>query len=358
MKNLRVLHIITTIDLGGAEKQLALLASLQVSTGYKATVLALKGDCDLERELRQSSIDVHCLSNYSLLKQITKIRALAKSHDIVHSHLPRSEALSFIALFGWRGKWVISRHNSEMFWPNGPKSLSRFLSRLILRKAKVVIAISHTVSDFLVSEGEISIRDQRKIEVIHYGISPRPNNQSRSNRDFEGLIGTVARLELQKDLSTLLKSFSMLTNGEALNWKLSIAGTGSQQNKLEREAFELGLNDRVRWLGRISDMDKFYDSIDVFVLPSLYEGFGLVLLEAMKSGVPIVCSDIPTSIEIFGEHYPGLFKTGEVSSLRELLGRVADRDFRRSLTAVYPDTLAKFSDSEMLLKVSNAYGEK
>jgi glycosyltransferase involved in cell wall biosynthesis len=105
------------------------------------------------------------------------------------------------------------------------------------------------------------------------------------------LIGSAGRLEAVKGQDTLIKSMKFLPK----QFKLAIAGDGSQKESLHRLVKELGLQQRVRFLGRIDDMTSFYQSLDLFCLPSRHEGFPLSALEAQACGTHTIVTKVGAS---------------------------------------------------------------
>ncbi len=305
-----IIHVITTIDLGGAEKQLLTLAQSQKNGGAEVEIIFLKGSPSLLESFRQSDIKVKTeFYGLNFLQQFLLLRKRTSSNEVVfHAHLPRSELLCALAL---RPKsFVVTRHNSEPFFPKAPSFISRALSRFVLSKAKVCIAISQAVADFLQNQGELT--KSTKVIVIHYGLSKsivekRELIESEIPRKLE--LGTIARLVPQKNVPLLLKAVQIIKSDIDLDCHLTIAGTGPLRQELKLMSVNLGIELDVTWVGQIHEVADLYQQIDLFVLSSNYEGFGLVLLEAMASGVPVVARRISAIPEVLGKDHPGLIES-------------------------------------------------
>jgi glycosyltransferase involved in cell wall biosynthesis len=315
------LHIITTIELGGAEKQLLILAEQQVQHGNTVTICFLKG----RDELREKFVEIGAsvlddFANTSFLSQILFIRkfVLNQSFDVVHAHLPRSEILAaFLRKRSFR--LILSRHNAEPFWPSSSSILSKFLSNIVTLRSDAVIAISKAVADYLIETREIINR--RKIEVVLYGYSAQKES-SKATRDSEidFRIGTIGRLVPQKNYPTLLKAFSIAKiNNSRIS--LHIVGDGYLKKDLQNLAKELQIEDSIAWLGRTDQITEFLEQLDLFILASEYEGFGLVLLEAMHSGIPILAANNSAIPEVLGTNYPGLFETFDQNCLADKISK-------------------------------------
>lgn len=345
-----VIHVITTIEMGGAEKQLLILATAQVKSGRKVSVCYLKGYPELANEFRAGGIEIiDHLANKNFLVQIYLLRKiLSRSNELVHAHLPQAELLA--ALAGFRHNLIVTRHNSEPFWPKKPRIVSNSLSRFVSFRAGTVIAISDAVKEYLSQRGEIGPR--AKVVVVHYGFSSEI--LKRPSRESGLIFGTISRLTEQKDLPTMLQAFAKFSASRA-NSKLYIVGDGHLRANLEKLSYELEIQGKVFWLGRTSDIDAFLDSLDVFLLTSLYEGFGMVLLEAISRSVPIIASNNDAVTEVLGKDSPSLFSIGEVGELAEKMRQIQDLGFRENLLALNLMRIEKFSIPKMLSSLDSIY---
>lgn len=307
-----IIHLITTIEMGGAEKQLLVLAAQQVSNGHDVTVLYLKGKPELKQDFESLGVKVSSLLTHTNL--IVSCIRFSKFLDenpnaICHAHLPQSELVAAFAS-GKKHKLVVTRHNAEQFWPRRNRHISKILSRLVTAKTNRIIAISQAVANFLYLSGEISTRTA--VEVVFYGSAPNSESADKAFfpeiRKGETRIGTIGRLVDQKNYPTLLNAFSLVVR-ENPTFHLYVIGDGPLKTQLYRLANELEIESSVTWLGRTDKIPQFLSSIDLFVLSSKYEGFGLVLLEAMAAGIPILAANNSAIPEVLGTRYPGLFET-------------------------------------------------
>jgi glycosyltransferase involved in cell wall biosynthesis len=304
---LQINHIITTIDNGGAENQLALLINEQIRSGLIVQVMYLK---------KIESINPYLNNSAALLKRITfveLVRFLLKrkpppkpNSQIIHAHLPRAEIYGYLISLKTGSPLIITRHNTESFIPGHSGSISRILSTIIVNRSKRVICISNAVKEYLVENRECS--DTKKMKVIFYGLPKMKEEQiskgkKRNDKKPFIKIFTAARLVEQKNLINLVRSLSFLPN----EFILEIAGEGPQQEMLEMEISRLNLAKRVNLLGKVTGIRKNLQESDVFVLASNYEGFGLVLLEAMEVGCKIATSQIAIFKELLGENYSFFF---------------------------------------------------
>lgn len=351
---MRILHVITTIERGGAEKQLLHLAGVQVNSGHDVKVVFLKGKEDLLSDFAKAGVRVDdSISSIRFLAQVFRFRQLVRNFkpDLVHGHLPRTEILLRLSSIPY--PFIISRHNTESFFPKRKGGISRWVSRWVTKKSKCVIAISQEVDRFLKASGEIS--SQTKTVVIPYGLPDVAlQNSKKELSDNMSLLLCISRLAKQKNLMLLIQSFSKFLQLYPKSF-LVIIGNGPEKQSLQREAELLNVNDRIGWLQSVEDVDFFIDHSDCFVLTSVYEGFGLVLLESMLRKLPIISSDIPTSREVLGEGYIGLFQSNSVEAL---LGKLLEfNDLRKRVLSVnqQAERLQMFDIEKTNLRILEIY---
>jgi glycosyltransferase involved in cell wall biosynthesis len=351
----QVRHVITTIERGGAENQLAVLVREQVKLGLPVEIMPLKGSLDLlqDLELIGARVDLS-LHNLRVPLQILKLRKSQKSGSVTHAHLPRAELVSRLALK--RGKLVVSRHNAEKFLPNGPKPLSNLLSRFVLLKCQAVIAISQAVREFGYEVGDVS--KSQKVDVIYYGYNPQISlSEKKSAPQNLGKITkvcTVGRIVPQKDYPTLLVGFAK-ANQVSTGMTLSVAGDGVQRAEIQELASQLGIHKKISWLGKIRDVQELLNESQVFVLASKYEGFGLVYLEAIQSGITVLSSSNAAAVEVLGSDYPGFFNPSDAEMLSMLLVKCNDKVFRQDLQSKARIRLLQFRPEKMAQEVLEVY---
>jgi glycosyltransferase involved in cell wall biosynthesis len=325
-------------------------------------VLYLKGKPDLRNEFEVAGVEVNnLLVGKSFLKQIFLLsKYLRKNPSPVHAHLPKSELLAAIVVT--KKYLVFSRHNSEAFWPGGPRIISNLLSKFVCKRASQGIAISNAVKSYLVKRGEIP--NGYTIGVVYYGfqkvistnsvgIKLITNLMNGQNSNYK--IGTIGRLVPQKDYPTLLNAFSNILKSLP-NTDLYVVGEGYLQKDLIELSKSLGVDGKVRWLGKTEYIKEFLSKIDLFILPSEYEGFGLVLLEAMVAKKPIIAANNSAIPEVLGKTYEGLFSTGDANTLAHQIKTViSDKNFPERLVQSYVTQLILFDPSEMNRNIKNVY---
>jgi len=318
MKNRRILHVITGIDRGGAENHLLDLVKHQRASGMAVTVAYLRGNGYWTAAFEALGAEVHPLGLrfYGDLKPLVWLGRLIRTAelDLVHAHLPPAELYSRLALLGIGRKalpLLITKHNDERFCDAPGKEV---LGRWVARRADRVIAISDAVKRYMCGSG-LGV-EQRKLQTIYYGIdaarfSQSPRALAVSLRKHWGIaaeelaIGFVGRLVPQKDIGTLIRGFALFaaTFAEA---KLVIVGSGPLDEELRRGAEELGISGRIVWAGFRDDIATVMSAFDIFALTSIYEGLGLVLLEAMASRLPVVATRAGAIAELVADRETGI----------------------------------------------------
>ena len=363
---MKVIHITVSIDRGGSENHLVSLIEQQVAYGYLVGVVFFKGSPYWKEHLETLGVKIY---NFSLLTSFFSVSRLLYSFkpDVLHAHLQTAEIIGRVSLvFFPRIKFIISKHNDED---------SRFIHSVIhkpfysfiSKRSSNVIAISKNVRNYCLNN--LGIKEE-KIEVIYYGINPSIYQEAKTNtseisklknqfkiESCDKVIGSIARLHPQKSLDTLLKSFAILLNGfESKEFKLIIVGEGHLMKELQDLAEKLNISSNVIFTGKRQDIPLLLQLFDVFVLCSIYEGLGLVLLEAMSAEVPIIGTKAGAIPEIVGETGV-LVEPRDVKVLAEELKFILEDDVLREKlsTAALKKIYDNFSLQQMFINTHNLY---
>jgi glycosyltransferase involved in cell wall biosynthesis len=363
MINKKLIHLITTIEFGGAEKQLLILARNQIKQGLEVEVFYLKGKPELKTKFEDLGVKVNSLLvDQPFIFQVTKFRKLIRRNkNFVHAHLPQAELVAALACN--KKKFIISRHNFEPFWPNKPKLVSVLLSRFVTSRAYSGIAISKAIKNYLLSAKEV--KNDFKLDVVYYGFNPEENNLLESNRiineklsspkDFK--LGTIGRLVPGKNYPTMLKAFVKIVDVDPAA-KFFIVGGGSSEQALTKICKDLKIENNVIWLGRTEHIMEFLSKIDLFIFASKGEGFGLVLLEAMLANKPILAANNSAVPEVLGLNYKGLFSTDDYKLLSDkIIESMNDHTKSESLVLNYKEQIKLFDPVVMADNILKIYNE-
>jgi len=248
---------------------------------------------------------------------IATLRQLLRSNqiDIIHSHNGRTALSAAIATRRFpRSRCILTQHfvePSHVHRTGAKALLSNVAHQWMNRRTSHFVAISNAVSDAMLARNEVP---RNKITVIPNGIADSSataltppqllRDQLQIPRDAP-LIVSVARLEKEKDLSSLITAMhSVLKSHNSAH--CLIAGDGALRATLQNQITSLSLNQQVHLLGFRPDALSLINASDVFVLPSLAEPFGLVLLEAMSLSKPVIATNCAGPLEIVRDNQTGL----------------------------------------------------
>ncbi|MEL7113683.1 MAG: glycosyltransferase, partial [Pseudomonadota bacterium] len=295
-KGLRVHQIINSIDLtqGGAERIARRLHQEMRHRNIDARLVALQ-DCDVEN--MDGAISLGLKSPYDP-RAVLRLAQYAKeigAGDVVHVHLfPTSAHVSLLARTGKiKGNIVFTEHNSSNRRRSHP--LGSLIDRNIYPAFQKVIAISDGVKRELV-EARPSLSDRTLVIQngcpLHFA-DPLLRDPAKSPLK----IISVGRLVAAKNFPTALEAFARLDPQSAT---YTIAGSGQDQDALNGLSQDLGIADRVTFAGHVNDVPSLLRSADIFLIPSLWEGFGLAAVEAMNASLPIIASDVTGLREVVG----------------------------------------------------------
>jgi glycosyltransferase involved in cell wall biosynthesis len=328
---MRVLHAITSLARGGAEHHLLSLAAGQASEGHAVAVVGLKPPSELAPAFATAGVEAHCLGlgRYGEVGPVLRLRRLIREFrpDLVHAHLPPAELYARFALAGVRVPLVITRHNDERF---APIFFERTLSRWCARRAARVISISEAVRRWNTLDPSGPKIDPARCGVVRYALDAAPFERALPAPDLGGngpLVGTLARLVPQKGLDVLLEAFARVPPPA----RLVIAGDGKLRAALSHRAAAPDLAGRVRLLGARADGAAVLAALDLFVLPSRWEGFGLVLLEAMAARRAIVATRVSAIPEVVAEGQTALLvPPDDAPALAAAMASLLDDPARRA----------------------------
>lgn len=296
---MRVLHVINSLAVGGAESLLVSILPL-LNKEFEVEVLLLDDeDSPLFDKLIAYNINILRISNRQLYNPliIFKLIPILKNYNIVHVHLfPSMYYVAIAKLLGRAHvKLVFTEHSTSNrrlgSW------LFRLIDRLIYLNYSKVVCITPEVSKVLIGLGV----NKDTLAVIYNGIDlekfSNAKHYDRSELGYDDediLLVMVAAFRREKNHGLVIRSLREL---EA-RYKLLLVGDGYMKSQIESEVNELNLTDRVKFLGNRSDVERILKTCDIGVLSSHWEGFGLAAVEAMASGLPVVASDVPGLAEV------------------------------------------------------------
>ena len=290
-----VVHVLTSLDFGGVERHMEVIASALDHAQLRHMFVALGSGGAFESKLRGLGADVRCLGQKTRIPSLSALKALLRLFRrerplAVHTH--GAEANFHGLLAAWIAR-VPVRIGEEIGIPSH-STLARQIFRLVYGTSHRVIGISQSVTDWLVASGEVS---RNKAMRIYNPVQLPALNEHTPLADDVFRIGFVGRLEAVKNPLALLDAFGTLA-GSGVACELWFVGDGSERAELEQRIWTRGLTGKVRLWGYQSDPAPLIRQCHVYVQPSLSEGFGLALVEAMGCGLPVIATAVGGAPEI------------------------------------------------------------
>ncbi|EJR65189.1 hypothetical protein IIO_01373 [Bacillus cereus VD115] len=305
----RVLHIVSAMDRGGAE---ALLMNVYRNIDREIVqfdfVSHKSEECDYDKEIIALGGKIHRISSlgqvgpFSYIKELVKVMS---SNQYVAAHAHTDYQGGFVAIAAKiAGIKIRICHSHSNNWPMGSgikgKVLLSFLRTIIAYAGTNYCACSVESARFLFSKNI----DNSKVKIMKNAIDTnqfvnaniQDSNKVRDEFDIpveKNVIGHIGRFSESKNHKFILKVFNEVLKYNP-NFMLVLVGDGPLQDTIELESKRLGIYEKVRFLGVRKDIPRIIRMFDVFLFPSLFEGFGIVALEAQCAGVPCVVANTIT----------------------------------------------------------------
>lgn len=343
----RILHVIKTLEGGGAEAVLHnLWPALCESGRYDFELCALSSPGIFGEKLAAEGATIHCLGSKRKYdpRILLDLRRLIRerSYDVVHAHLfPELHIVALATVGLSKVRSVYTEHRST----NRRRklgSVGRIIDKLAYDRYQHVISVnSSTHENLLAWQPGLANRSVVIKNCIGAGANPKGIQLDRERllAQIDPSIGSdttlmlfASRLHHQKGVDVLLSALVELKRSDYI---CLIAGTGEEREKLEAMATSLGLTDRVRFLGFRSDVPELLRLSHFMVLPSRYEGMPLIILEAMAAGCPIIATSVDGTAEVLRDEISALLVSPDDASM---LSRAISRYLE---SASLRDTLAE-----------------
>ena len=366
MSEMKVLHVINISGMGGAEKLLLqLLPALNSRVNTQCLIMHKAGAGDaaeqIARELRLKGINVFIFAYRRLTSKgifTELIRVISQgNYQLIHSHLKYADA--WLAWMKFRKKIripvVTTMHGYNDAYENENgfvirKDLWRspyfLISKWIYRQLDGFILISNIVKHFFVETGLIGNRPN---VVIYHGYEATPEPLKIRKASIPLQVAVPGRLLKRKGQQFAIESIAMLRK-DGIDISLHLFGEGPNRAELEKLVAEKQLAHKIFLHGYVHGLLDRLKDMDIIVVPSLWEGFGLVFLDAFAAGVPVVGFDLPAANEIIRHEHNGLLAEPYSSvSLANAIRRLYDdAALRESLSAQAFKDLQYFTMDSMV----------
>ncbi|MEM8670799.1 MAG: glycosyltransferase [Planctomycetota bacterium] len=305
----RVAWVIPTMDRGGAEKQLCLLAEHLPRDEFEPHVFLLTRDGPLSERLRNVDVPVHLIGKRfkvdptALWKLKNHLRRLQP--DVVHTWLFAANCFGRVAARMAKVPRVYASERCVDLWKT---ETHHWIDRHLAKRTNAITTNSSGVKDFYASHGI----DPDLFRIIPNGIESRPESTIDREEAFRRLkidpgrklVLAVGRLWPQKRYRDLIWSAELLATMRE-DTVFVIIGAGPQSGELLRHRDAVTTEDHVRFAGAREDVIDLIPHADLFWIGSAYEGQSNSLIEAMQAGVPVVASDIPGNRDLVVEGETG-----------------------------------------------------
>ncbi|NOZ76304.1 MAG: glycosyltransferase family 4 protein [Euryarchaeota archaeon] len=276
------------------------------------------------------------------------LSGVMKDFDLIHAHYAVPQGLLGVILGKVKKKPVVlTLHGSDVLVLGRRRALRPIL-RWVFSRCRRLIAVSRYLKEEAVGIGA----DGSKIEVIYGGVEVPAEESGTASGGGGYTVTFVGALVRQKGADVLLEAFREV-RARVPDARLQVVGDGPERARLEGMEVE-----GVEFLGYVDSVDEVYQGTDLLVQPSREEGFGLVILEAMARGIPVVASRVGGIPEVVGPDYGGLVPAGDPASLAEAVVRVLqDPGLRESLARKGRERAREFSWEKMAKEVNSVYEE-
>jgi GalNAc-alpha-(1->4)-GalNAc-alpha-(1->3)-diNAcBac-PP-undecaprenol alpha-1,4-N-acetyl-D-galactosaminyltransferase len=354
---MRIALVISTLRAGGSERVMSIMANHWASRDTEVSIITLSSktsDCyGLHPSVRRVGLDLLSTPAHigqalrSNIQRMNRLRHELRSSrpDVVISFGDATNVLMLIASLGLGIRVIISERTDPRHCPIG--SAWAGLRSLLYRRANAVVVQSYAVRDWA----------SRLVEAKALHVIPNPVKPVLNGSEFPSIrqgsartVVAMGRLGKEKRFDLLLRAFERCTRKHS-DWSLIVLGEGQERRPLEALAGNLGITDRVRFSGQVSEPAVVLRRADLFVLSSRYEGFPNALLEAMACGLAVIATDCPSGPrEIIREGVDGvLVPPNDLDALASSMDRLMeDQAERQRLGANAVEVIERFGVQKIM----------
>lgn len=355
---MKVLQIINSLKIGGAEKLLVDSVPIYQQKGIEMDVLTLDNTStsfrtQLEEKSNGKIIGLSKGSVYSPLF-IFRLIPYLKKYDLIHLHLfPTLYWVVFAKLLSFsKVKLLYTEHNTSNRRRSNPffKVLDKFIYRRLTKIVTIADEVDLNIKKHLGFDADHFQLIQNGVDVDHFHSAVAyPKTDFFEEEDF--ILIQVSSFRWQKDQNTLIQSLGLLPE----KVKLLLVGTGGLIEESKALVNQLNLNERVKFLGIRSDVPQLLKTADVIVLSSKHEGLSLSNIEGMSASKPFIGSDVPGLREIV-RGYGLLFQQGNSKELAEKIQSLMDdADFSKEIAEKCYQRAKEFDIQKMVESYIDLY---
>jgi glycosyltransferase involved in cell wall biosynthesis len=361
----KALFLCQSLGVGGAEELILGASTALPSEGVETGVVALTRKGPIADEIAAAGVPLHLVAGRPGPRDpaafLRLVRLLQRERpDVVHTFLITACIYGRMAAFAARVPVVLAAEQNV--YRRKPKRHA-MLERILARRTYRVVACCEVVARFYQQQVGVSAEKVTTIyNAVRFPRRPGPTDgiAARAALDLPPdalVLGTLGRLTEQKGQRVLLRALAELDK-TVPNTVLFLAGAGPLREELEADAAGLGIADQVRFLGLRRDRETLYAAMDMFVLPSHWEGLSLALVEAMGAGKAVVATNVGGNPEVVNDGQTGLLAPpDDPQALTDALTQVAlDHQLRGALgEAAAADARARFSIEQHVSQLAALY---
>lgn len=362
---MKILYVITSLLMGGAEKLVVDLVPRLRSKGHVVDVAVFNGeDTPLMDKLKKEEPNTkiyklgHNVYNPLLIFKLTRIM---KQYDIVHTHNSSPQLFTAIAGVLCSVELVSTEHNTsnrkrgwKWYAPIESWMYNRYSHTICISKIAEDELRKYMGGDWIDSNtkkyNKIStINNGVDVETIHKAIACKDLIKLKENRKA---ILMVAGFREAKDQDTVVKTLSLLDKEKFEVW---FAGIGNRENTVKKLTKDFNVSKRVRFLGMRTDIPNVLKAADYIVMASHWEGLSLSNVEGMSAGKPFIASDVNGLREVT-KGYGLLFKESNVNELKEIIHHLyKDKDFSEKIAQRCFERAKQFDINKMVEGYNKIY---
>lgn len=321
---MKIISLIEALnDFGGTPRKLLYFADENKNTDNEiVNVVYLPSS--LEAQFKSSGSTLIVMQNKGLLSLIFQFMKVVRRHkpDVIHTHFSKPLLVGAIVSSLTRVPFIHHEHSSAHY----RTGMARIFSRLALRLAKRVVCNSRYTANTITQEFHVP---EKKLRVVHNPVVARRRLKNTDDiaaelgfAGGEKIILHVGGMIPERDQSTLIKAFALLKKEDA-SLTMVLVGDGPVRSELEMLAIERGVESSIRFVGYRDDIGDLLAMTHVFVNPTLDEGFGIAVVEAMLGQVPVIASKAGAHPEIIEANtYGYLYQPNDAMDLVKTLKQV------------------------------------